>query len=210
MILICDRTESARAAGIREMLYRAGCPAAVLALSDYREIMPARLIVTFTDALDALRKTPLDDLHAIALGEGFVNSALNAQSLRNEDELPKVIRRELLIRSGIGSDAVTPFGVFAHPSVFLAKDFFEIRGFRVEPTKAEYMIFKYLMSDYGRGRYLPPEVILKFCFPSNKLRDESSAISVHISNLNKKARNACGDGIIETMRYSGYRASVPL
>lgn len=210
MILICDRTESARAAGIREMLYRAGCPAAVLALSDYRQSMPARMIVTFTDALDVLRRTPLDDLHAIAIGEGFVNSALNAQALRNEKDLPEAVRRELLARSGIGSDAVTPFGVFGHPSVFFSKDFFEIRGFRIEPTKAEYMIFKYLMSDYGNGRYLPPDVILKFCFPSNKLRDESSAISVHISNLNKKARNACGEGIIETMRYSGYRASVPV
>jgi len=210
MILICDRTESARAAKIREMLYRMGCPAAVLALSDYRESMPARLIVTFTDALDALRQTPLDDLHAIAVGEGFVNSAMNAQALRNEKDLPEVLRYELLSRAGVGADEVTPFGVFGHPSVFFADDFVEIRGFRIEPTKAEYMIFKYLMSDRRNGRYLPPGVIQKFCYPSNKVRDESAAISVHISNLNKKSRDACGVGIIETMRFSGYRASVPV
>ncbi len=192
------------------MLYSKGCPSAVLALSDYRETMPARLIVTFTDALDALRQTPLDELHAIAVGEGFVNSAMNAQQLRNSKELPDVIRRELLTRSGIPAEAVTPFGVFGHPYVFFAKDFIEIRGFRIELTKAEYMIFKYLMSDHGNGRYLPPAVILRFCFPSNKLKDESGSISVHISNLNKKAREACGFGIVETMRFSGYRASVPL
>ena len=120
MILVCDRTESARAARIREELYRMGCPAAVCAIPEYRTHLPARLIVTFTDALDALRQTPLDHLHAIVLGNGFVNSALNAQALR----------------------------------------------------------------------------------------DDSASIPVHISTLNKKARESCGMAIIETMRFSGYRALV--
>ena len=206
MILICDRTESARAALIRESLYRMGCPAAVCALSEYRYALPARLIVTFTDALDALRRTPLDHLHAIAVGDGFVNSALNAQPLRDERDLPHVIRRELLNRAAI--TRITPIGVFGHPSVFFSEDFVEVRGCSIRPSRAEYMIFKYLMSDWGSGRYLGPETILRFCFPSNKLHDESASIPVHISNLNKKARESCGMAIIETMRFSGYRAFV--
>jgi len=206
MILICDRTESARAAQIREKLYRMGCPCAVCALSEYRNVLPARLIVTFTDTLDALRLTPLDDLHAIAIGDGFVNSALNAQPLRNENNLPHVIRRELLQRAGISR--TTPFGVFGHPDVFFAQSFMEVRGCQIKPSRSEYMIFKYLMSDYGSGRYIQPENILKFCFPSNKLRDSSASIPVHISNLNKKARESCGMAVIETMRGSGYRAFV--
>lgn len=206
MILVCDRTESARAARIREELYRMGCPAAVCAIPEYRTHLPARLIVTFTDALDALRQTPLDHLHAIVLGNGFVNSALNAQALRDDRELPAVIRRELYKSSGITRE--TPFGVFGHPDVFFADEFMEVHGCRIRPIHAEYMIFKYLMSDFGSGRYIPPETILKFCFPSNKLRDDSASIPVHISTLNKKARESCGMAIIETMRFSGYRAIV--
>lgn len=206
MILVCDHTESERAARIRDELYSRGYPCALSALAGYRNCLPARLIVTFTDALDALRQKPLDHIHAIALGDGFVNSALNAQALRDPKHLPDTVRRELLTRAGITRK--TAFGVFVTPDAFLAEEFMEIRGCRIRPARTEYMIFKYLMSDFGSGRYIPPETILKFCFPSNKFRDESSSIAVQISTLNRKARESCGTPIIESMRSSGYRAII--
>ncbi|MBQ8185445.1 MAG: helix-turn-helix domain-containing protein [Clostridia bacterium] len=208
MILVCDRTGSSRAAKIRETLYSAGCPAAFGEISDYRNARPARLIVTFTDVLDAVRQTPLDDLYAIALGDGFVNSALNAERLTDSSRLTETVKRRLLTQAEIEGKRITAFGVFGHPGVFFAKDFFEVCGNRIVPTKAEYMIFKYLMSDIDSGRCIPPEQIQRYCYPSNKLDDESAAIAVHISNLNRKAEEACGYHIIESVRYQGYRAVI--
>lgn len=208
MILVCDRTGSVRAARIRAELYSAGCPAAFAEISEYRTSRPARLIVTFTDVLDALRQTPMDDLFAVVLGEGFVNSALNAERLADPAALTETVRRHLYRQAEIDGKKITAFGVFGHPGVFFAKDFFEIRGNRIVPTRAEYMIFKYLMSDIDSGRCIPPGQIQRFCYPSNKLDDESAAIAVHVSNLNRKAEEACGLRIIESVRYQGYRAVI--
>lgn len=205
MIFICDYTLSERAAAIRNMLFSMGCPCAASRISDYRSCLPAGLIVTFSDALDAVRQTPLDHIHAIVLGRGFVNSALNARALDDETLLPGQIRKQLLKQNGMDESAVTPFGVFGSPDAFFAEDFMEIRGAEIEPTKAEYMIFKYLMSDRS-GRFIPPETIRKYCCSDGRMTDET--IAVHISNLNRKSRNACGFQIIDSMRFSGYRSAV--
>ena len=71
--------------------------------------------------------------------------------------------------------------------ILIAKDFFEINGNPIEPTRAEYMIFKYLLSDIGSGNCIHPAQIQRYCYPSNKLNDESADIAVHISHLNRKA-----------------------
>ena len=67
------------------------------------------------------------------------------------------------------------------------------------------MIFKYLMADPG-GKYIQPEIIQRYCNPSDKANEESFAVSVHVSNLNKKAKEICGFPVIESMRFSGYRS----
>ncbi|MBQ2727065.1 MAG: helix-turn-helix domain-containing protein [Clostridia bacterium] len=190
---------------IRDKLFRMGCPCAAAPISDYRSCLPASLIVTFTDALNTVRQTPMDHIHAIVLGGGFVNSALNASALADENLLPGQIRKQLLKQNGMDESAVTPFGVFGSPDAFFAEDFMEIRGAQIEPTKAEYMIFKYLMSDRSR-RFIPPEMIRKYCCSDGRMTDET--IAVHISNLNRKSKSACGFQIIESMRFSGYRSAV--
>lgn len=203
MILICDSVVSDRAVGLREKIISLGCPCAVSEITEIRSYLPLKLIITFCDVFDSVRRTPFDDVFVIAIGNGFVNTALNAKRADDVDHAILQARQYLYRSAGIENEDITSSGVFAS-SLFFGERFFEIYGNMVEPTETEYMIFKYLVSSASKNHCAAADKIRRFCYPFSDEDISSNLISAHISNLNRKIVNAYGKKLVHSKRFMGY------
>ena len=211
MVLVCDSDISERALELREKILKLGCPCAVSKISGISEYLPLKLIITFYDQFDNVRRTPYDNIFVIALGRGFVNSALNAVDAADEDELVVEMKNFLYRDANITSKRKFAFGVVEPKNnIFFSKYFVEIYGRRFVLTSVEYLIFKYLVAFEGTKYYFESEKIAKFCYDNRKLGEEilSNKISVHINHINDKIRKANGKPFIKAKRFLGYRAKI--
>jgi len=180
-------------------------------LYDFRNrgIVPLLRIVTFTDVIDDVRRTPFDDVQAITIGSGFVNSVLNADQIEREEELLPLIQEIIYEFFHVRPEWFYQFGVFYDDGVFMAKDFFQVFGNIIEPTDREYLIFKYLQMTSWVCDYVPAERICRFCYPAAKLpkneREAAKNLAVHVTNLNQKSQKVMDCHLIEAKRFIGYR-----
>ncbi len=209
MFLVCDKTKSERASVLREKILRAGYPCACSIVSEIGQYLPLLRIITFMDVLDNVRRTPYDDIRVLAIGEGFVNSALNAGQLsREEDVLPEI---ENVVNAffHVKEEWIQMFGMFYDDGTFMSREFFQIYGNIIVPTEREYLIFKYLQMASRLCDYVPAERICRFCYQASKIpkneREASKNLAVHVTNLNQKCQNSMGCHLIEAKRFIGYR-----
>ena len=206
MIAVIDSEVSERAAALRKKIFTAGYPCSVMTVEELSQNKPIKLIVAYYSVFDKLRRQPFDDVFAVVIGDGFVNSALNAVRVDNEDEAVDVLKSHLLRIFGLTSRNILPFGILGNCGIFWSKKHFEIYGNIIEPTLSEYMILKYLVAVADTGQYISSEKIRRFCY----VRDLAIAknidgnIAAHISNLNKKLKEVYGKQIIKPKRYCGY------
>ena len=205
MIVICYREDSGRARSLRERILSGGIPAAMAAPSFVRELLPAVGVITWTDCFDELRRTPCDHVFAAVLGDGFVNTALNAAAAVDEDEALRLMmgaaRKKLRMPEG-GED---PFGFYLTPRLYFSRDFVEWRDRQIVLTKTERMILLYLASSAGEENPAGFEKILRFCFPSGKQDGErENRIAAHICNINRKLSPITGFRVVREKRGAGY------
>lgn len=214
MFLVCDRTRSERAKALRENILRTGYPCACASVREIKEYLPLLRIITYTDVLADIRRTPYDNIRVLAVGEGFVNSALNAEQIKEEDDVLPRIEQIISEFYHVSRECVYPFGRYYDDGVFMSEKFFMISENVIEPTEREYMIFKYLQMTAKQYSYLPPERICRFCYPSSKLpKDEREAaknLAVHVNSLNRKCQKSMRCYLIESKRFIGYRLSKSL
>lgn len=196
MILICDREVTGRAVCIRERMLAGGIPAAVSALSSIRTFLPVRCFVTFTDVFDDLRRMPFGNVFCVAVGGGFVNSALNAVRADGEEEALSAVLQHLA-----GPDG-TEFGFHPAPEIFRGQGFCEIRGHTVVFTPFEERLFLLLAAT--RGTYVTAEKIRAFCSRGIPPSDDANAIAAHVHNLNLKLAAVFGERMIRQRRLCGY------
>jgi len=206
MIAVVDSSITERSKSLRKKIFTAGFPCAALDIHELAEFKPIRIIVTFCDMFDDLRHMPFDEIFAVVIGNGFVNSALNAVRANNEDEALVLMKRHLLKISGITERNMLPFGILTDYGVFWSKKHFEVYGNIVEPTLSEYMIFKYLASVADPKQFIASEKIRRFCYVRDlaDARNIDGNIAAHISNLNSKLNRSYGKRLIKTKRYRGY------
>ncbi len=217
MFLVCDKTRSEWAKTLRETILRAGYPCACAAVSEIKEYLPLLRIITPTNNLDNVRRTPYDAIRVLAIGKDFVNSALNAERVMEEEEvLPRIeqIVNEYYHVSGDWHWGHIS-GRYYDDGVFMSEKFFLVYENIIEPTEREYMIFKYLqMTAKQQYSYLPPERICRFCYPASKLpedeREAAKNLAVHVNSLNRKCQNSMRCYLIESKRFIGYRLSKSL
>lgn len=201
MILVCDTTVSDRAISLRNELLDRGYPASVSSVDEIRNHKPFCLILTFTDVFNEVRRTPYDEVFVVAVGDDFINTALNATQAKDVTDAVSVAQnylRESCVRDG---GELFGNGVFVQP-FFLAEGFFEVYSSLVIPTESEFLIFKFLLFCTQRSVYASADVIRDFCFPRKSF--ESNVIAAHISSLNKKISEAYGKKIIKSKRFMGY------
>ena len=207
MILIVEKTITDRAVALRDKLYSLGCPCAVCAPSEMHRYVPFRLIITYIDSLDEVRRMPFDHVYALVIGKGFVNSVLNASQVSDDYSAIMTAHAYLMNEMGITPERMTPFGVMLPPALFVSNDFIEIYGNMVELSPIENMIMKYLIGASCESRPIPASAIAKFCSPAAKTATQSS-IAVHISHINSKAEKHFGSHLIRSVSGIGYFSAV--
>ena len=161
MILICDTQVSARAQRVQEMILSLGCPAAVSPFDDIKSHLPTRLIITFADVFSIIRQAPFDDLFVIAIGDGFINTALNARGAKDEKTALLLAQKYLCDDEITYARGLSSTGLFLSP-IFFSKNFFEVYSNLVMPTEMEYMIFKYIYFCSKQAAYADADRISKF------------------------------------------------
>ncbi len=206
MILVCDRYLSERAYAVREMIFKAGYPCVVSEIEEITDYRPLKLIVSFDDVYESVRKTPNDDIFMIVIGEGFVNSALGAKHTYTAEEAVSEIESYIYSVYSITDEKKSAFGFNFTPSLFFSKDFFAINGNVIEPTVSEYMIFKYLIAFASTDNCFTAEKICKFCLSEKSFEKltNSNIVSVHIANINKKIEAVYRERVIRSHRGRGY------
>ena len=209
MFLVCDKMRSERGRKLRETILREGYPCAFCTVSEIKEYLPLLRIITYTDMLDEIRRTPYDDIRVLAIGNGFVNSALNAEKVDNEDDILPLIQKSLWDFFCVKPEWEYPFGVFYDDGIFMANDFFTVFGNIIVPTEREYLIFKYIQMASRVCDYVPAQRVCRFCYQASRIpKDEREAaknLAVHITNLNRKSQDVMYCHLIEAKRFIGYR-----
>lgn len=203
MILIVDRTMSDRAAELRDAIFRLSCPCAVCALSEIKENLPAKVIITYSGMIDEIRRKTSDDVFVLVIGKEFINSALNAACCPDETAAVNAALRIHTDTFDSCGKPVTEFGVMLSPAVFLAYDFIEIYGNMIPLSPTESLIIKYLAAMSDENHPIPVSVIAAYCL-SNGSVVSSNSIAVHISGINSRARVYYGGSIIKSVSGRGY------
>ena len=207
MILICDKTVSARSRKLRNAFFEAGYPCAVCDMKHIGDYLPIKLFVTFTDAFDDLRRTQYINIFALSLGVGFVNSALFAKRVLTTEELFEEVRKFMCEQYGITDERVFDYGFSPDNGVFFSPYFIEINSKPVILTKTSYMIFKYLYAFAGQKTALNPRKIYKFCYKTKiRVRQIPNNIAVNVNKINSRFRDAGIQPIIKARRGHGYYA----
>ena len=206
MILICDSDITDRACALRNKLFDLGIPCAVSVISDIGKNLPVMAILTFCDVFDSVRRTPFDDIFVVAIGNGFVNSALNAKRAADDEEAFRILDSKISEMLGLSMEAKTPFGVYTSPNVFVGDYFIEIYGNMILATSSELMIFKYLDAFIDKDYYFDADKICRFCLPLERLSTKNPAglIAVHVRNINEKFEKVFMRKLIRSKRNHGY------
>lgn len=206
MILICDKTISERAKLLRKKLFSLGYPCAYSRVADMKYFVPFKLIVTFTDVFDFVRRTPYDAVRVISIGEGFINSVMNAEKVLTEEELLEAVKCNLMKIYGIQSGDLFRFGVRVKLELFLSEYFIQLRGHNYILPRAEYMIFKYLLAVSSEKSPVSALKLYYYCFSSHRLEKKRIAnnVAVDVRNINQRCECIYPDGIIRAKRYRGY------
>lgn len=203
MILIVEKTITHRAEALREKLFSLGCPCAVCVPSRVKEYRPVGLILTFADQFESVYRDINDAYYTIAIGDGFVNSALNATRVPDDDNAILKAHDYLIKKMCFTEENITPFGVVVPPSLFITDGFVEIYGNMVLLTPTESMILKYLIAASHSFEPISAGTLSVFCSADGKDTD-SNRISVHISHINSKCAAHFGSNLIVHSPGGGY------
>ena len=111
MILVCDLKISERALSLRDRIFDRGCPCAVSGVDDIQSQFPVKVIITFADVFGEIRRRAVDDVLVVAIGIGFVNSALNAVRVDTPDEALETAYAYIIGSIGVENADRFAFGV---------------------------------------------------------------------------------------------------
>jgi len=205
MIAVFDFKISERAHTVRNIILLKGYPCVAADAKTIENYNPVRLLVTFADQLDNIRRTPYDDIQVIVYGGGFVNSALNAVKAERLDDIFSYINSYIVNLYSIRRERIFPGdGVFVYPGVYLSWDSLVVYGSRINLTALELMIVKCLILS-GR-HYRTVSQLYHYCFPKiTGGKSEIESIRVHIFNINKKSVDKISRKLIESRKNYGYR-----
>ena len=208
MIVVCDREESARARSLRERILSGGFPAAVSAPSSVKDLLPAAGIIVWHKAFDELRRTPCDRVFAAVIGDGFVNSALNAARVRGAGEAFGLLLKTMPAALGMPENGIADFGFYLTPRLFFADPFVEWRGRILPMTATERRILLYLAS-CARTAPASAAKIARFCSPGDRIaaKGEENRIAAQICGINRKFLPITGERVLREKRRAGYYAS---
>ena len=185
-----DKTVSARALELRSRILDMGYPCAVSFYPFAAEhLRPVLCILTFQDAIDVVRSSALDDVPALVLGDGFINSLFHAEQFTTEKAM--LARMEEILFAFLQTEKQTFAGI---PGYFLKN------GFIVTDLQIYYRIFSLNLTEREQRilrliLYAPEEIhsyrrIEAYTFPypyADTILNVTNTIAAQISSINRKA-----------------------
>ena len=206
MIIVCDRGDLSRARSLRERILSGGIPSASAAPVSVPGLLPAAAVITWYDVFGELRRMPCDRVYAAVIGDGFVNTALNAGRFPSEDAAIAYVRDQLPGRLGMKAGGTARFGVYFSPRLFFGDGFAEWRGRTVALSATERTILMYLAACSDGNTPASPEKIARFCLPEDRQSPAGigNRIAAHICGINRKFAAAAGIRAVCEKRGAGY------
>ena len=200
MLLVMDKAESRRALELRSRILEMGFPCAVsFPPFAVEHLRPVLCILTFQDAIDVVRRSPLDDVPAWVLGEGFVNSLFHARTFSSEEVM--LAEMETLVCTRLQAEKHIYFGL---PSYILPGGFSlntlqtYYRSCSLDLTEKERRILHVILFDPEQKHSYRRIEAYAYPYPYHEnTHDIAGAISAHISSINKKAAANTGKRILD-------------
>jgi len=172
-----------------------------------QHLKPVFCILTFIDAIDIIRHSPLEEVPAYVLGEGFVNSLLHAEVFSDLEEM--LVRTQERIFACLSNEQYT----------ICEQDYSGVRGyplrngFAITANCVYYRLFPVILTDREQRilqmiLFAPEECftlrqIEAYCYPYPYQDDVfavANSIQAHISSINKKAAAATGRKFLKYSR----------
>ncbi|MBQ8402132.1 MAG: hypothetical protein IJX14_09410 [Clostridia bacterium] len=202
-----DKTESRRALELRKRILKMGFPCAV-SFPPYAvdHLRPVLCILTFLDAIDVVRRSPLEDIPALVLGEGFVNSLFHARTFAAEEQM--LARMEDMIFEHFHTEKRLYFGIpgYILPNGFVVNALqIYYRIFHLDLTEREKRILQVLLFAPEHCHSYRRIEAYSFPYPYHEnTADVTGTISAQISNINRKAVQNAGKRLIRYSAEGGY------
>lgn len=201
MVVVFDSVIGERARTLREIILLGGYPCAAADSGSIKGLNPVRLIVTFTDQIDTVRRMPYDEVPVVACGQGFVNRALNAVRAETPPELLDKMNAYICRIYKIDEkNCFLQEGAFFYSGVYLSSRQLIIYGSSIDLTESELMIMRCLI--LAGDCYRSAKQIASYCCRENQ---NDGNIRVQICNINKKAVQKLPRPLVETKHGYGYR-----
>lgn len=213
MLLVMDKAESRRALELRSRILEMGFPCAV-SFPPYAvdHLRPVLCILTFLDAIDTVRHSALEDVPALVLGEGFVNSLFHARTFATEEAMLAVM--EDMVYEHLRTVKGTYFGLSGYilPSGFVVNELqIYYRIFPLYLKEREKRILKVILSDPEQKHSYRRIEAYAFPYPYHENpHDADGTIASQISSINRKAEANTGKRILaySNGENSGYIISI--
>jgi len=213
MLLVMDKAESRRALELRSRILEMGFPCAV-SFPPYAvdHLRPVLCILTFLDAVDTVRRSPLEDVPALVLGEGFVNSLFHARTFPTEEAM--LAEMETMVYAHLHTEKRICFGLAGCilPSGFVINELqIYYRLFPLQLTERESRILRVILADPEQKHSYRRIEAYAFPYPYHEnIYAVSDTISAQISSINRKAAASAGKKILaySSGENSGYIISI--
>lgn len=200
MVLIVDDSVKRRKYELRNLLYYAGIPCAVVNSEQLRDCSPARMTVTFAEnetqlSITSIRAGATDYIVVNDTGKKMINSDAYFYSWERDGIFVEFIKKRALELHGINVEYP-----FLYPARFNeGRAYFYNREVRL--TLTEEMIVRHLM--FAKGEWHTAKEIACYAYPGSGDKTEES-VCVHVCNINKKSLHITGKKAILAKRYHGY------
>ncbi len=201
MYVVFDQSCTERAVELRETILGYGLPCALCTPDNIKSLLPIEIIVTFTDQIDIIRRMPYDEIPVIALGDGFVNSALNAVKAKTRMEIIRRLNFNVCQRFGINrKTSYRGVAAFFYPGVYLTPFQMIVYGSRFNLTDSENFIIRFLI--LSGDCYRDAKQVAAYCA---RKAVSDSYVRVNIHSINKKGYNRLKYPLVEKKHGIGYR-----
>lgn len=210
MLLVMDKTVSARALELRDRILEMGFPCAV-SFPPYAvdHLRPVLCILTFQDAVGIVRQSPLDDVPLLTYGEGHVDSLYNAVIFPAEENMLQEMER--IVFTYLQTEKQLLFGI---PGYYL-KNGFSVNALQIfygmislDLNEREKRLLRLLLYTPDLPNSCRRIEAYTFPYPyCEDIQDIQNTIAVQISNINRKAIRYADRRIIryqKSGRTSGY------
>lgn len=202
MILIIDDSSKKRKTELRNSLFDAGIPCAVVTSERLKKLEPARVTVAFAEnetqlSIVSIRAGSTDYIVINDTGRRMYNTDAYFYDPTVDGDFRDFIKRRAVEKHGISIDSLAEYPVrMCDGEVY----FFNRQ---VNLTRREEMIVRHLM--FAKGEWHSSEEVARFAFDGISGGIDDSSVSVHICNINKKSVQVTGRKIILSKRFCGYK-----